>query len=420
MILHLPTWPSLRDLPPPSLRAPSKTSAPSSEPQPISTPGPFAAKPSTKSSTRESLVVRSFTAKDAPEVALLWQKCFRGITTPPSRSVEQYFTDVFLNHPWFDAELAPLVLDRQGEVVGFIGRMARPMLYRGQRIRCAVATQLMVDPDRRLPFAAMQLLRAVHSGPHDLCYSDGANDQSVAIWQRCGGQASRLLSFEWMRALRPMQSLCYHLRKHDRLRALAWAAHPVSGLFDVTGATLLPRLYHKPVGRLARRIATAEEILPLLLSVSATAGLHPEYSAESFSWLLAKVGESRSLGELRSVIVLGEEGEAVGWFIYFANKGGTAQVLQSGARHGHGLAVLGELFRDAWEGGAAAVSGGFDPMLVTELSNSHCQFHCPGFGVLVQSRNADLLHAVQQGEGFISRLEGEWWLRLGVDRHYQW
>ena len=416
MILHLPTWPSLRDLPPPTMRAPFRTSAPSSEPQATSTSGHFPTKPY----TRVSPVVRAFDARDAPEVALLWQKRFRGTRTPPSRSVGQYFTDVFLNHPWFDAELAPLVLDLHGEVVGFIGRMARPMLYRGQRIRCAVATQLMVDPDRRMPFGAIELVRAVHAGPQDLCYSDGANDQSVAIWERCGGRASRLLSFEWMRVLRPMQRLCYDLRKHDRLGSPARAAHRTAGVIDVTAATLLPRLFHKPAGGLTRRNATAEEIQPLLLSVSSTAGLHPEYSAESFAWLLGKVGESRSLGELRSMIVIGEEGTGIGWFIYFANKGGTAQVLQTGARQGRGLEVLGELFRDAWECGAAAVSGEFDPMLVTELSNSHCQFSCPGFGVLVQSRNADLLGAVQQGEGFISRLEGEWWLRLGVDRHYDW
>lgn len=382
-------------------------------------PGRSWSKASTKSSRRETPVVRRFDAQDARQVALLWQKCFRHTTAPPSPSVEQYFIDVFLSHPWFDTDLAPLVLDLHGEVLGFVGRMARPMVFRGQRIRCAVATQLMVDPDRRVPFGAMQLVRALHSGPHDLCYSDGANEHSVPIWQRCGGRASRLLSFEWTRTLRPMQDLCCRLRGHGRLGRLARAAHPIAGAIDAAAAALLPRLYQRPVGKLTRQDATAGQILPLLQSVSSTAALYPEYPAESFSWLLDKVGESRNLGALRRVIVM-DGMEAVGWFIYFVNKGGTAQVLQAGARQGHGLAVMGELFRDAWECGAAAVSGSLDPMLIAELSDSHCQFRCPGFGVLVQSRNADLLGAVLQGEGFISRLDGEWWLRLGVDRQYEW
>ena len=138
-------------------------------------PGRSSSKTSTKLSKPESPVVRDFGAQDALQVAILWQKCFRHTTAPPSPAVEQYFTDVFLNHPWFEADLAPLVLDLHGEVVGFIGRMARPMVFHGQRIRCAVATQLMVDSDRQLPFGAMQLVRALFSGPHD-------RYQSRLIW----------------------------------------------------------------------------------------------------------------------------------------------------------------------------------------------------------------------------------------------
>lgn len=351
---------------------------------------------------------------------MLWQKCFRRTTDTPSILIEQHFKDLFLNHPWFDPELAPLVLDVHGEIVGFIGRMARPMLFREQRVRCAVASQLMVDPERKLAFGAIDLVRALHAGPQDLCYSDGANEHSLRIWQRCGGQASRLLSFEWTRQLRPMQSLCVRLKAHRRFSAAGRIAHPLSGIMDVAAAALLPRFYHKPVGHLTRQPATAVQILPLLLHVSSAATLHPQYSAQSFSWLLRKAAESRTLGELRSVMVLDDEGQGIGWFIYFVNGGSTAQVLQVGANYGSGLAVLAELFRDAWERGAAAVSGQLDPILMTELSNSYCQFRCADLGVLVHSKNPDVLNAIQRGEAFISRLDGEWWFRLGIDRHYKW
>jgi hypothetical protein len=298
--------------------------------------------------------------------------------------------------------------------------MARPMLFQQQRIRCAVATQLMVDPDRKLAFGAIELVRALHSGPQDLCYSDGANEHSLRIWQRCGGQASRLLSFEWTRQLRPMQSFCARLRSHRRFSPVGRLTHPVSGILDAAAAAVLPRFYHKPVGQLTRQQATAVQILPLLLHVVSAAPLHPQYSAQSLSWLLRKAAESRSLGELRSVIVQDSVGQAIGWFIYFVKAGSAAQVLQVGAGYGSGMAVLAELFRDAWEQGASAVSGQLDPLLMTELSNSYCHFRCADLGVLVHSKNPEILNAIQRGEAFISRLDGEWWIRLGIDRRYDW
>lgn len=354
------------------------------------------------------------------QAAALWQKCFRGTSAPPSKLVEQHFREVFLDSPWYDPELAPLVLDVHGELVGFIGRIARPMVFRGQRVRCAVATQLMVDPERKLAFGAIELVRALHAGPQDLCYSDGANEHSLRVWQRCGGQASRLLSFEWTRRLRPVQCLSLRLKGHRRLAPVGRVMHAASPCVDAAVGLLMPRFYHRPDGQLQRQDATAVQILPILLEVSASAPLHAYYCAQSFSWLTRKAAESRSLGELRTVLVNDSTGQAVGWFLYYTNPGKVAQVLQVGATYGNRLAVLSELFADAWEHGAAAVSGQLDPLLMTELSNSYCEFRCPDLGVLVHSRNPDILNAIQRGEAFMSRLDGEWWIRLGIDRRYDW
>ena len=46
-----------------------------------------------------------------------------------------------------------------------------------------------------------------------------------------------------------------------------------------------------------------------------------------------------------------------------------------------------------------------------ELSSSHCGFTWPG-GVLVQSRNKDILDVIHRGNAFLTRLEGEWWMRF--------
>ena len=119
---------------------------------------------------------------------------------------------------------------------------------------------------------------------------------------------------------------------------------------------------------------------------------------------------------MRSTLVNDPDGSAIGWFVYFVRPGGIAHLLQVGAIYGRGMCVLRELFRDAWEQDAAVVRGQLDPMLMTELSNTHCHFRCTDLGVLVHAKDPELLSAVHRGDAYLSRLEGEWWLRFGIDR----
>ena len=364
---------------------------------------------------------RSFVAEDAPQVAALWQRCFRGEAAPPSAAIQKYFVDIFLKHPWYDPEIAPLVLERQGEIVGFIGRMARPMIFRGQTIRCAIASQLMVHPDRKLGFAAIELVRAICDGPQELIYSDGANEDAWRIWNRCGGEAARLLCFEWKRILRPMRSFMLNLREHARLASIAAITTPACDAYDALAVRLLPQLYHKPRRCLAHcQPATAMQILPLLQQVAPASMLYPLYDETSFTWLLDQAAATRSFGKMRTMLVLDTDNTPIGWFIYLVKARHVAHVLQIGATFGHSQSVLSALFRDAWEQGAASVAGQLDPSLTLDLSNSQCQFRCTNMGVLMYSNNPDLLNAIQRGEAFLSRLEGEWWLRLGIDRYASW
>jgi hypothetical protein len=73
---------------------------------------------------------------------------------------------------------------------------------------------------------------------------------------------------------------------------------------------------------------------------------------------------------------------------------------------------LQRLLVDAWRNGATAVRGRLDPRHAQELSDRHCWFRREGAWTLVHSRHADLTAAIHQGNAFLSRLEGEWWLRF--------
>lgn len=365
--------------------------------------------------------IRQFEPGDVEQVADLWQRCFRRSQSPATADLRQYFVDVFLGGPWHHPDYRPLVyLASDSAITGFMGRVHRPMRFRGQLIHCAVATQLMVDPTRKQGFCALELIRAFHAGPHDLAYSDGANESSQRLWERCGGQSCRLLSMEWKRSLRPTQSLLLRLGEHKSMGGFARALRPCSGIVDGLAVRSLPGLCHKPRSALRCEMAEAGRLVSLFERAMAPVSLMPAYTPQTLEWLLTKAAESRSLGDLRTMIVIDQTGTDVGWFIYYTRPGQVAQVLQIGALPGDGANVLACLFRDAWEQRAAGVGGQLAPLLVTDLSDAHCTFRCAGLGVLVQSRNAELVAAIHRGDAALSRLEGEWWMRFGVDRKAAW
>ncbi len=365
--------------------------------------------------------IRQFESGDVQQAGDLWQRCFRNSQAPATADLCQYFLDVFLGGPWHHPDYRPLVyLGSDGVITGFMGRLHRPMMYRGQLIHCAVATQLMVDPGRKQGFCALELIRAFHAGPHDLAYSDGANESSQRLWERCGGQSCRLLSMEWKRAIRPTQSLMLRLGENKAMGGLARALRPWSGLVDGLAVRSMPRLCHMPRSRLYCAAAEPARLVRLFERAQTQVSLAAVYTPETLGWLLAKAAESRSLGNLRTMAVMDPDGRDIGWFVYYTAPGQAAHVLQVGAMRGEGANVLGCLFRDAWEQKAASVSGQLDPLLLADLSDAHCTFRCAGLGVLLQSRNAEILAAIHRGDTAISRLEGEWWMRFGIDRKAAW
>lgn len=87
-----------------------------------------------------------------------------------------------------------------------------------------------------------------------------------------------------------------------------------------------------------------------------------------------------------------------------------SEVVQLGARPERYGALLDHLFYAAWRDGSVAVSGRLQPPFLETLSDKACGFSRNGPPVLVHSRHPELLRAVRDGQGFLSRLEGEWWM----------
>ena len=355
--------------------------------------------------------------RDIAEVVRLFEHVYPGARWPSQAECESYFRDIFFGNPWVDSRLPSWVAyekdrSRDTRIVGFIGVMPRPMRHEGRSIQAAVVSQLMVDRDKRHGLAAAQLLRKALAGPQELTLSDGANDASRKMWEALGGSTSVLYGMSWQRPLRPVKC-ALQLMAGQGARATALLAAPLAAAADayVARRTSLSR-----PGELLAEPLDAASLLAALQGVAPATALKPDYDFQSLHWLLAQAGAKRRHGELQARLLRQRGGRIAGWFLYYLN-GGTSKVLQLEALKGSESQVLGALLHHAWQGGASAIEGRLEPRFARTMSQQHCFFRGLGAHALIHARDAAVLGALQRGDAFFSRLEGEWWMRFTGEPH---
>jgi len=340
-------------------------------------------------------------------VVALRQRVFRFSERRSASVLAAYFDRIFFQHPWPDDELPSWVYeDARGRATGFLGVMPRRMVWRGQVIRVAVATQLMVEPQSR-GLAGRSLVRAFLAGPQDCSLSDTANDAARRLWESLGAATSTIHSLVWLRPLRPCRDLTSRFARGLAARGALYAARPLVAAGDAVAARLPGGAARQPAG-------TTQPLTPALmlahLDVLGCRALRPVYEQGALDWLLDQVAEKRQFGTLERVLVRDVAGSVAGWFLYFLNPGGATQIVQLAARPGAHTLVLQHLFHHAWSRGAAALVGRLEPALVSDLAALGCGFGRDGPWVLLHSRRPDIMPAVERGDAFLSRLDGEWWL----------
>ena len=363
--------------------------------------------------TRETSGVREFRAEDISQVVALHGRVFGTSPTRTPQKLAACFEEILLNNPWRDPSLPSLVATKNGAVTGFLGVVPRPMTYENRAVRVAVCTQFMVDPQHRANLCAVQLLRAFFAGPQDIALADGANEGARRMWLALGGAAPLLYSMHWLRPLRPARYVLSLLeRRVPRWRSLAVAARPFAALADMAAARI-PLSQLKPCdGNAAEVPLDAETMCRHLPEVMHGTVLRPKYEAPALAWLLDQAARMTRHGELRARAVHDDQRRLIGWYIHYARAAGISEVVQIAARDGAFNRVLQRLVLDAWRQGATAVRGRLDPRFAQALSDRHCWLRRDGNWTLVHSRNPDLLSAIHQGRIFLSRLEGEWWMRF--------
>ena len=350
------------------------------------------------------LRLREFAAHDAAPVAALHERAYPHSRWPSPGARAAYFREVLLHNPWVDPQLPSWVAEDDRGIAGFMGVIARPMRFGTRTIRVAVACQLMVDPDRRTGFAALELIRRYFAGPQDLSVADGANDASRQCWEAAGGAASPLHSLHWVRLLRPAQGALELAASRPGLRALSALARPLAALAD---ACIPARRAQTLQSEALDAAALAEAMRELRGAFS----LRPLYDAASLSWLLGQAQAKRRYGPLQGSLLREQGGRVAGWYLYYLN-GRMSQVLQVGARRERAGAVLEHLFEHARAQGAVAIQGRFEPSLAQGLQGRRCLLQSRGIATLVHARDPGLLVPFFRGDALFTRLDGEWWTRF--------
>ncbi len=356
--------------------------------------------------------IRVFAEDDVSAVAALFARVYPELRWSSRAAYESYFREMLFDNPWRDPELPSWVAEEDGRICGFYGVVPRRMLLRGRPLRVAMGCQFFVDPNRRNSLIAFQLVKACISGPQDLTLTDGASDKSRRIWIRIGGTAPLLYSLHWTRPLRPARYALSLLDARAALPpALTFAARPLAAVADALTRRLRPNRFLREQTELAEDTLDPATMLAHLPEVLRGRALQPAYEARSLAWLLEQTARKTRHGALRGRVVR-DGAQLLGWYLYHVQVGGVSEVVQIAARDGSFDRVLLRLLADAWRQGAAAVRGRLDPRYVAELSQRHCWFRWDGPWTLVHSRHADVLAALEAGDAFLSRLEGEWWLRF--------
>jgi hypothetical protein len=113
-------------------------------------------------------------------------------------------------------------------------------------------------------------------------------------------------------------------------------------------------------------------------------------------------------GEMRKIALRDHSSAIVGWYLYYLNPAGTSDVLQLCARKGAAGEVLDHLFHHAWSQGSEQITGRVEQQLLPALSSKGCYLTCGPPWVMVHARYPEILHAIDRGDAFLSKLEGEW------------
>lgn len=259
------------------------------------------------------------------------------------------------------------------------------------------------------------LFRSYVRGSQDVTITDSAGDPMRRIGMVMGMQMLHVSCIGWIRILRP--SVCGRLMLRER-RGSRRRPLPIGGVLSAIdrGVTQIVPVAAPPTPPDGTdeplTVAAMLEYLPM---VTSRMRLHMDYDEPYLRWLFCELERVTGLGSPIARLVRDAGGRVLGWYVYLLAPRGIGRVLALAVSEREAGRLLDHLLHDAWQRGAAAVQGRLEPRLLEPVSRRRCALVYRG-GSLAHSDDKEILGAITKGDGLLTRLDSEWWLKdLHVD-----
>lgn len=369
-----------------------------------------------KSAPPKIMPVRPLAENDIPQIANLYWTVLRERKGKPGLAVQSFLHELYFKNPWIDDRLPSLVYDEGGKVAGFLGVIPRKMCLNGEPLRIAYGGNFVVHPDFRNTLAGLHLLRTYMAGPQDLSQTDSANDISRTLLERLGFTTILPYSLHWLRLLRPARCATYAISRvtdNALVASLDFASQPFCDIVDRFATKVSASPFRQCESSLHATDLDVETLLKCLTQFRQGYSFWPDYDASSLTWLLAFMQKIKGQNEdLRRVLLRDDNGDIVGWYIYYRTRGQFGDVVQLGGEKKRIKQVLDHIFYDAWSHGMIGMHGTVERQFMADFSLRNCFFTCRGGWTVAHSRKPQILQLLNRGDAFLSRLDGEWCLGL--------
>lgn len=357
----------------------------------------------------QSVTTRPLGANDLAAVAALYLRQLGKPGLESAADAGDRLRRTLIDDPWADESIPSLVSAApDGTIVGFIGSSVRHVRLDGEPLRAAYASHLVADPEFPNRTIGLFLLREFLRGPQDLTLTDTATPQARTLWTGLGGVPLHALTTGWLQALRPASAAAAIGRSHGGRGALvSRALGTLAPLLDRVTGRLAGDARSPQADTVADDLLTPQAVLEHLAECARPARLVPDYDEHFLAWLFGELAGSHARGHARFRIVR-VRGAVVGWYVYYLDPGGLCRVLQVMTRERHSDLVVGELYRDAFAGGAAALYGRLEPHTSEAVLRRGALLR-PLPRAIVHSRNDAAVDALLRGSSALSWLDGEPW-----------
>lgn len=354
--------------------------------------------------------IRELAAADIPRVAEIHRQAFEVAPAMTPELLDEYtrwLNVVFLEAPTrAPGRQASLVCEDGNDVIGFFGVVPRTVALNGRQYEATAGSNLVVLPERRGGVGS-KIIAEYLARSGDFAIVDEPAERAARLF----GRAGMIVMPQTVRWTLPLSPLRHVISTVGGYVPGTGLVGPFAGLLDRVARRVRRSPFHYDPSELLGEPLSGDGLARLLAEFGSPQDLRPVTSDGSTEWLLRRARGMRQHGELQLVALRHGDGPVVGWYVYYAKRGGPGEVLQLVAASEWTTAALEHLAGHALARGVISLTGVMDSRFLPALS-LHWAVLAPfprqTNHVMVHSKHPEILEAFWRNRVLLSRLDGEW------------